>query len=136
MALERIEEAQKGGEGGKLLTWRAAVLHAGLEELARDNPQNKELYLALAILPKGLAFPSEVAGVLLYGDGCSEEDLGAAKRVLETLERWSIFTVEGGGKYRVHDKHADFIQIRLLKPRAFGIERCLGGEGTSRALTL
>ncbi|CAM9896267.1 unnamed protein product, partial [Ectocarpus fasciculatus] len=62
-------------------------------ELASDNPQNKKLYLALAVLPRGLAFPAEVAGALLYGSDCSEQDVEVAGKALETLERWSILTV-------------------------------------------
>ena len=108
--LERIEEAQKGDKGGKPLSWRAAVLRAGLEELACDNPKHKELYLSLAILPKGLAFSSEVAAVLLYGDDFSGGDLDAASGVVATLERLSILTLRGGERYSVHDEHADFIQ--------------------------
>ena len=107
--LDRILEAQKGGERGKLRPWRAAVLRAGLDELAWDNPKNRELYLALAILPTGLAFPSEVGGFLLYGNDCSTEDLKAAEKVLETLERWSIVTLEVDGEYRVHEDHVDFV---------------------------
>ena len=110
--LERIKNAQGGGDDGRPVPWRAAVLRAGVEELSYDNIQNKELYLSLAILPKGLAFPSEVAAVLLYGAECSTEDRKAAERVLATLERFSILTLEDGGEYRVHDDHADFIQGR------------------------
>lgn len=108
-ALNHIGEAQKAGEGGQLLPWRAAMLRAGPGELASDTPQNKELYLSLAILPKGLAFRSTVAAVLLYGDGCSAEELEAAGEVLAVLERLSILTLEVGGKYRVHEVHADFV---------------------------
>lgn len=109
-ALDRIVEAQKESvKGGQLLSWRAAVLRAGLGVLGSDNPQNKELYLALAILPTGLAFPSRVAGVLLYGHDCSPEDLAAAERVLETLERLSILTLEDSGWYHVHEDHVDFV---------------------------
>lgn len=110
IALGRILEAQEGGEGGAPLSWRAAVLRAGLEELACDNPLNKELYLALAVLPKGLAFSSEVAATLLYDDVLSAEDLEVAEEVAATLERWSILTREDGGDFRVHDEHSDFIQ--------------------------
>ena len=111
--LNRImEEAKRSGEDGQLLSWRAAVLHAGLDELACENPKNKELYLSLAILPNGLAFSSEVAAVLLYGSGFSAWDLEAAEGVVMTLERLSILTLEDGGSYRVHDEHADFIQGR------------------------
>ena len=111
--LGRIRNAQKGDERGLGLSWRAAVLRAGLEELASDNPQNKELYLSLAVMPKGLAFPEEVAAVLLYGDDHTAQDLEAARGVAAILERWSILTVEDGGKYRVHDEHADFVKGRL-----------------------
>ncbi|CAN0209411.1 unnamed protein product, partial [Ectocarpus fasciculatus] len=113
MALNRIVEAQKGGGDEKALSWRAAVLRAGLEELASDNPQNKELYISLAVVPKGLSFPSEAAAVLLYGDDLSAQDLAAAEGVMATLERWSILTVEDGGLHRIHDEHAEFIQARL-----------------------
>ncbi|CAM9924997.1 unnamed protein product [Pylaiella littoralis] len=108
-ALDHIGEAQKGGEGGQLLPWRAAMLRAGPGELVSDAPQNRELYLSLAILPKGLAFCSTAAAVLLYGDDCSDEELGATEEVLSVLERLSILTMEVGGKYRVHEVHADFV---------------------------
>ena len=108
--LRRIMEAQKEGEdGGQLRPWRAAALRAGLGVLAGDNPLNKELYLALALLPTGLAFPSKVAGVLLCGDDCSAEALKTANKVLEVLERLSILALEAGGKYRVHEDHVDFV---------------------------
>lgn len=116
MALDRILEAQAGGEGVGPLSWRAAVLRAGLEELAVDNPLNKELYLALAVVPKGVTFPSEVAAALLYDDALSVEDLEdleVAEQVAATLERWSILIRMGGGNYRVHDEHSDFIQGRF-----------------------
>ncbi|CAN0189918.1 unnamed protein product, partial [Ectocarpus sp. 6 AP-2014] len=113
MALNRIVEAQKGGGDERVLSWRAAVLRAGLEELASDNPQNKELYLSLAVIPKGLSFPREVAAVLLYGDDLSAQDLEAAEAVMTTLERWSILTVEDGSLHRIHDEHAEFIEGRL-----------------------
>ncbi|CAM9744160.1 unnamed protein product, partial [Ectocarpus sp. 8 AP-2014] len=113
MALDRILEAQAGGEGVGPLSWRAAVLRAGLEEVAVDNPLNKELYLALAVLPMGVTFPSEVAAALLYDDALSGEedleDLEMAEEVAATLERWSILIRMGGGNYRVHDEHSDFI---------------------------
>ena len=114
----RIARAQQRGEGGRPLSWRAAALRAGLEELARDNPQTKELYLSLAVIPKGLAFPAGVAAVLLYGDGASSaENLEAAAEAAGTLERWSVLTLEDGGKYRVHDEHAAFVQERLAADR-------------------
>eukprot|EP00903_Cladosiphon_okamuranus_P014963 g13850.t1 len=116
-ALRRIVEAQKGGEGAKLRPWRAAVLRAGLKELASDNAQNKELYLALAILPTGMAFPLEVGACLLYGNNCSTEDKKATEQVLETLERWSIVTLEVDGEYRVHEDHVDFVWDCLLANR-------------------
>ncbi|CAN0189158.1 unnamed protein product [Scytosiphon promiscuus] len=117
-ALDRVVEVQQqnadegGGEGEgeeKPLAWRVAMLHVGLEELARDNTKVKELYLSLAILPRGLAFHSKVAAVLLYGDDCSAEDLEGTTGMLSTLERMSIVTLEVGGKYRVHEVHADFV---------------------------
>eukprot|EP00903_Cladosiphon_okamuranus_P011386 g10730.t1 len=111
-ALRRIVEAQKGGDGGKLLPARAAVLRAGLKEVASDNAQNKELYLALAILPTGLAFSSKVAGT-----NCCTEEKKAAEQVLATLERWSIVTPRVDGEYRVHEDHVDFVWDCLLANR-------------------
>eukprot|EP00752_Nemacystus_decipiens_P017158 g15372.t1 len=109
-ALDRIVDAQTGGGDGEILSWRAAVLHAGLEELASDNPQSKDLYISLAVLPKALSFSSEVAAVLLYGIDFTDADLKAAGMIVATLERWSILTLEDGGKKRVHDEHADFMR--------------------------
>lgn len=112
--LDRIVNVQKGGEGGEPLPWRAAVLRAGLGVLSTDHPQHKELYLALAVLPMGMAFPSEVAGVLLYGDDYSADDLPSAEKVLGTLERLSIVALEDSGWYHVHEDHVDFVWGFLL----------------------
>ncbi|CAN0504649.1 unnamed protein product, partial [Ectocarpus sp. 12 AP-2014] len=112
-ALDCIVDAQTRGEGRLPLSWRAAVLRTGLEELAGENSANRELYLALAVIPRGQPFPPDVAAVLLYGDGRSgeeREDREEAKNIFETLERWSIITRVGSGWYRVHDEHTDFIQ--------------------------
>lgn len=109
-ALGRILEAQKEGGREAPLPWRAAMLRAGLEELACDNPQNKELYLALAVVPKGFLFSSEAAAALLYNDTLAAEDLEVAEEVAATLERWSILTREDGGNYRVHNQHSEFMQ--------------------------
>lgn len=106
-ALDRIVEAQRGGEGGQPLPFRSAVLRAGLGVLA-CSPQNRDLYLALGILPKGLDFPAEVAGGLPHGNDSSAEDLGAAKNVLEALVRLSILAVDDRDWYRLHDIQADF----------------------------
>ena len=116
MALDSILQTQTEGESEVPLSWRAAMLRAGLEALADDNPLNKELYLALAVLPKGLTFPLEVAAALLFDDVLSvedqgdEEDLQVAEEIAATLERWSILTREDGRNYRVHDEHSDFIK--------------------------
>lgn len=95
------------------LPWQAAVLRAGLDELALDNISNRELYLSLAVLPQGLAFSTEDAAALLYGKDLLGEDIEAAKMIAAILERWSILTLQEGGKYRVHDSHAEFIQGRI-----------------------
>eukprot|EP00752_Nemacystus_decipiens_P008242 g7369.t2 len=116
-ALGRILESQEEGGGGPGLPWRAAVLRAGLEELATDNAQNKELYLALAILPNGMAFPLEVGASLLYGSDFSAQDMESAEHVLQTLERWSVVTLAENGAYRVDDNHLDFAWECLLANR-------------------
>lgn len=114
-AFDNIDrEGKSGQQGGQCLPWRTAALRAGLEELATDSTQNKELYISLAVLPKGLAFALEDAAALLYGEGCSDEDVQAAKRPVVSLERWSILTMKGwGGMYHVHDAHADFLRESL-----------------------
>ncbi|CAN0412958.1 unnamed protein product, partial [Pylaiella littoralis] len=94
----------------QLLSWPAAVLRAGLAEMVHDNAKNEELYLSLAVIPKGFAFPSEVAAVLLYGHDLSAGDIESTEGIVTTLERWSVLTLEGGGKYRVHDEHAEFVR--------------------------
>ncbi|CAM9980978.1 unnamed protein product [Ectocarpus sp. 12 AP-2014] len=137
MAFNRIAEAQRGGGYEKALSWRAAVHRAGLEELASDNPQNKELNLSLAIIPRGLPFPREVAAVLLHGNDLSAQDLEAAGRVVATLERWSILTVEDGTLHRIHDEHAEFIQGRLAAnqdARVTALSRWRGYASSVRAL--
>lgn len=117
--LDRIKTLQERGKGGRRgnsgqhLPWNIAVLHAGLEEPSYENLHNNGLYTSLAVIPKGLAFPWEVAAVLLYGVDYSTEDREAAGRVVASLERLSILTREHGGKYRVHNDHADFIQGRF-----------------------
>lgn len=110
-------EVQKGGEGGQFLSWRAAVLRAGTEELACDNPQNKELYLALAIVPKAVEIELEDVAVLLNGGNKSTEDLRMAGRVAATLERWSILIREADGGYIVHDEHRAFVRERFASNR-------------------
>lgn len=108
-----------------------------LEELASDNPQNKELYLSLAVIPRGLSFPSELATVLLDGDDLSAQDLEAAEAVMATLERWSILTVEDGGLHHIHDEHAEFIQGRLAAnqdARDTALSRWRGYASSVRAL--
>lgn len=112
-ALDRILKVQQEGGGKRSLPWRACVLRVGLEELACDNPHNKELYLSLAVLPKGYSFCVEDAAVLLYGGDLSAEDLEATGGTLATLERLSILTREGSGKYRVHDDHTSFVRERF-----------------------
>ncbi|CAM9637428.1 unnamed protein product, partial [Ascophyllum nodosum] len=121
--LDRIEQARDGGEGGEnssgeRLPWRTAVLRAGLRELALDASVNLELYLSLAVLPDGLAFGIEEVSALLHDDdssSCSPKALEDAATVASTLERWSILTLEDGGRYRVHDRHAEFIRERVAK---------------------
>lgn len=107
---------------------------AGFEELSNDNIHNKELYLALAVLPKGLAFDDEVAALLLYGEDWSPEDLAASKIITTTLERFSVLPLEDSGKYRVHDSHADFVRARLPKIQACVIQLCRSGGSTFRGL--
>lgn len=129
-AVDRIVAFQNGGaEGEKPISWRTAVLHAGYEELGRmSNNQVSDLYLSLAVLPKGLAFAEKVAAVLLYGKDYSTDDLTAATKLSATLERFSILTLEDGGTHRVHDEHADFIRKRItnspeLRKGALGVWR-------------
>lgn len=147
MALDRIAEAQKKGgkEGGgdgeevELLPWRTAVLRAGLEELALDNLQNKELYLSLAVLPKRLSVSSEDVAALLFGKykTSSAKALSAAETFASTLERWSILTLEEGGKYRVHDTHSEFVRERIAEypvTRDKALRRWRRHSSTFRAL--
>lgn len=57
MALNRIFiEAGDGGERWTRRRWHTAVLFAGLADLGRVNEKAKDLYLYLAVLPKGLGF--------------------------------------------------------------------------------
>lgn len=107
-ALDSIVASQAGG-----VSWRTAVLHAGYEELGTGNVHIQKLYLYLAVLPRGLAFAKEVAAVLLYGNDYSAHDLKSASNVIAELERFSMLTLEGGGKLRVHDEHADFIREKI-----------------------
>ena len=107
--LDSVLENLEQDEVGDVLPWRVAVLRAGLEELDCDDKRNKELYIALALIPEGFMFPSEVVAVLLYGgNNLSAEDVEAAEGVAAVLERWSVLSSDDGGMYRVHDDHADF----------------------------
>lgn len=55
MALSRVfVEAGDGGERWTRRRWHTAVLFAGLADLARLNDKAKDLYLYLAVLPRGL----------------------------------------------------------------------------------
>ncbi|CAM9318571.1 unnamed protein product [Laminaria digitata] len=126
-ALSRIAdtctgEQEEGGEGGASLPWRTAMLHAGLEALAEDDPNNKELYLCLAVIPKRLGFAVENAAALLFGEEFSAEDLTAATHVLATLERWAILALDGEGKYHLHEVHAEFIRELLPMHQDAGIK--------------
>lgn len=56
-----------------------------------------------------------MGAILLYGNGCSAEDMKATEQVLETLERWSIVTLEEDDEYRVHEDHVDFVFYCFLK---------------------
>ncbi|CAM9879793.1 unnamed protein product [Ectocarpus sp. 4 AP-2014] len=137
-ALGHIAEAQKRGGNGQLLAWRDAMLRIGPDELEADSLHTKELYLSLAILPKGLAFRSKVAAVLLYGDECSADEQEAAGKALETLERLSILTLEVGGKYRVHEVHADFVrecEVTNKEEREMALARWRGYASDLRALS-
>lgn len=98
---------------------RSAILQAGFEQLGVENPQLKELYLSLAVLPKDLIFDVPDAAVLLYGDNLSDHDHEATKELIQTLRRWAILdrhanvdrhTNDG---YRVHDVHAKFVKERI-----------------------
>lgn len=108
--LSRIADTCEGEEGGPSLPWRTAVLHAGLDALEEDDPNNKELYLCLAVIPRRLGFAAENAAALLFGEDFSADDLKAATHVLATLERWSILALDGEGKYHLHEVHAEYIQ--------------------------
>lgn len=57
----RIRIVQEGGEDGQRIPWCMVVLRAGMEELSFDNIQIKELFIVLAVIPKGLVFPLEIA---------------------------------------------------------------------------
>lgn len=65
------------------------------------------------MLPNKLACSTQDAAALL-SDEDSHAELEAAKEVVFlTLDRWSIHTLQDGRKYRLHDKHANFIQERI-----------------------
>ncbi|CAM9708667.1 unnamed protein product [Scytosiphon promiscuus] len=136
--LDRIVNMQSSGrDDGDELPWRVAVLYAGLDELAQENISNKELYLSLAVLPKGLAFAVKDAAALLDGKDPSGEDCSAAREVVVVLERWSILTLQEGGMYRVHDSHADFIEGHIARypvTRDNALENWMGYMSTIDAL--
>lgn len=57
MALNRVFiEAADGGDRWTRRRWHTAVLFAGLADLGRLNDKAKDLYLYLAVLPRGLGF--------------------------------------------------------------------------------
>ncbi|CAN0391785.1 unnamed protein product, partial [Scytosiphon promiscuus] len=109
-ALSRIADARRFMDGAALLPWRSAVLLAGLEQLTLANERNKELYLSLAVLPSDLSLSVDDLTVLLTGggeEGSPGQDLEAARRIVETLEKWSVLVREVGGRYRVRGSHTD-----------------------------
>lgn len=75
----------------------------------------KDLYLSLALLPRGLVFGDKAAAILLYSHKYSQDDLEAAKSVAETLESRPVLTREDNGKYRMHDSHVDFVRKNFPK---------------------
>ncbi|CBJ48827.1 TPR repeat-containing protein [Ectocarpus siliculosus] len=123
----------EGGEGGQEWTrrrWHTAVLFAGMADLARLNDKAKDLYLSLAVLPKGLSFtPADAAALLFGGDTkaakAATPDLGAVMEVLGVLEQCSVLFLEEGGRYCMHGSHADFVReliscFPLSRKRALG----------------
>eukprot|EP00903_Cladosiphon_okamuranus_P014281 g13264.t1 len=118
MALSRVfVEAGDGGERWTRRRWQTAVLCAGLVDLGRLNDKAKDLYLSLAVLPRGLGFTPRDAAALLF-DGQEDSaanvaELESTVELLELLERCSVLALEEGGRYRVHDAHARFVRDRI-----------------------
>eukprot|EP00752_Nemacystus_decipiens_P009948 g8871.t1 len=118
MALNRVFiEAGDGGERWTRRRWHTAVLFAGLADLGRLNEKAKDLYLYLAVLPKGLSFSAQDATTLLFdkqddSDG-NAADLESTVELLVLLERNSVLALEEGGAYRLHGSHAIFVRERI-----------------------
>lgn len=90
---------------------RVAILRAGFNNLAALDPNNRSLYLALALLPDGHAFTTKEASVLLFDNWDTKVENAA--RVLGVLEQWAVVRVEGS-MYRMHDAHVKFAKSRLI----------------------
>ncbi|CAM9735373.1 unnamed protein product [Scytosiphon promiscuus] len=138
MALNRV--FIEGGEGGEEWTrrrWHTAVLFAGMADLGRSNVKAKDLYLYLAVLPKGLAFTAADAGALLFGEGCTPDNLQTVASLLASLERRAVLTLEEGGRYCMHSSHADFVRQRISSfplSRKRALERWRQHVSTAAAL--
>lgn len=113
-----FEKMQKGNahrrvEGVDLFHFqdrRVAILRAGFNNLAALDPNNRSLYLALAVMPDGHAFTTAEAAVLLFDNW--DTKIENAARVLGVLEQWAVVRMEGS-LYRMHDAHVKFAKSGL-----------------------
>lgn len=95
---------------------RAAVLRAGLTYLEQAGRLNRDLYLALAVLPDGYAFSVKEAARLLYDEGRTTENKQAVRDAVDTLEGWAVLSAAGGRRrrYRMQDAHASFARQTFM----------------------
>lgn len=116
------------GGGAPMMKLRAAVLRAGFDELGAEGHLVQWLYMALAVMPDAHAFSVMDAAALLYDRECEMADVEVTKRIVDTLERWSILRGEGSPsavsdmtrgwwrsqKYRMHAAHCTFARENLV----------------------
>ena len=114
-SMDLITDAQKDAGEKLSLSWRAAVLRAGLRELKQDSEKTKVLYFSMAVMPEGFAFALEDAAFLLHGEECSPDILEGVKWILMAMERFAIVARQVGGLYRLHSLHAEFIREEVTK---------------------
>lgn len=96
---------------------RVAIFGVGLKYLGQARSLNRDLYLALAVLPDGYAFSVKDAARLLYDhddESRTAESEQAMREVVATLESWAILSPAGHARYRMQDAHASFARQNLM----------------------
>lgn len=110
-------QSQVGKPGGlsDLNINRLAVRRAGFKYLGAADRIAEELYVALAVFPRGHAFEKADAAVLLNDKNPpAHHHLEVAMDAMALLERWAVLRKDASEKYRMHDAHVDFARGKLM----------------------